>query len=205
MLLPGNLTDQEIQLIHLLRVDEEKLNAIEPETRQQVDCNKWKEERSSRFTASKFHLISKHQESHENFAESLLDPKPVSSKYLDYGEKYEPVALMEYEKFMSSRRTPVKVLPSGFIVSQGMPIIGSTPDARVIDFGCLRVQGQMAATKARWCDFIIYTRKGLHVQRIPFDPMFWESPKQKLMSYYFTHFYQICICQTVPWRLPGGQ
>ena len=32
MLLPGNLTDQEIQLIHLLRVDEEKLNAIEPET-----------------------------------------------------------------------------------------------------------------------------------------------------------------------------
>lgn len=110
---------------------------------------------------------------------------------------------------MSSRRTPVKVLPCGFVVSQGIPIIGATPDARVIDFGCVdhfgllevkcpytkhhvtpldacsdpkifvekttdtecklkeghpyyaQVQGQMAATGARWCDFIVYTSKGL--------------------------------------------
>ena len=38
---------------------------------------------------------------------------------------------------MTSRRTPVKVLPCGFVVSQGIPIIGATPDARVIDFGCM--------------------------------------------------------------------
>lgn len=143
---------------------------------------------------------------------------------------------MEYEKFMSSRRTPVKVLPSGFVVSQGIPIIRATPDARVIDFGCVdhfglagvkcsytkyhvtpldacsdpkffmektsdtdcklkedhpyyaQVQGQMVATGARWCDFIIYTSKGLYVQIILFDPMFWENLKQKLVMYYFTHF-----------------
>ena len=43
---------------------------------------------------------------------------------------------MEYEKFMFNRRTPVKVLPCGFVVSKGCPILGATPDARVVDFGC---------------------------------------------------------------------
>ena len=47
---------------------------------------------------------------------------------------------------------------------------------------------QMAVTGARWCDFIVYTSKGLYVQRIPFDPIFWRNLKQKLLSYYFTHF-----------------
>ena len=176
----------------------------------------------------------------------------MSSKYLEHGKKYEPVALMEYEKFMSRRGTPVKVLPSGFVVSLGMPIIGSTPDPRVIDFGCVdhfglaevkcpytkhhvtpldgcsdpkffmekisdtdcklkedhayysQVQGQMAATAARWCDFIAYTSKGLHVQRIPFDPVFWESLKQKLMSYYFTHFIKFASAKHYHGDCPVG-
>ena len=51
-----------------------------------------------------------------------------------------------------------------------------------------QVQGKMAATGARWCDFIVYTSKGLYVQRKPFDPMFWRNLKQELLSYYFTHF-----------------
>ena len=51
-----------------------------------------------------------------------------------------------------------------------------------------QVQGQMAVTGARWCDFIVYTSKGLYVQRMPFDPTFWRDLKQKLLSYYFTHF-----------------
>ena len=236
MEIPENLSEQELQLIDMLRVDEDQVNLTEKETRKQAECTRWKDERSFRFTASKFHLISKRQRNHENFADTLLNPKPVTSKYLEHGKKYEPVALVEYEKFMSSRRTPVKVLPCGFVVSQGIPIIGATPDARVIDFGCVdhfglaevkcpytkhhvtpldacsdpkffmekttdtecklkedhpyyaQVQGQMAATGARWCDFIVYTSKGLYVQRIPFDPMFWRNLKQKLLSYYFTQF-----------------
>ena len=51
-----------------------------------------------------------------------------------------------------------------------------------------QVQGQIAVTGARWCDFIVYTSKGPYVQRIPFDPTFWRDLKQKLLSYYFTHF-----------------
>ena len=51
-----------------------------------------------------------------------------------------------------------------------------------------QVQGQMGVTGTRWCDFIVYTRKGLYVQRIPFDSQFWEQLKGELLLYYFGTF-----------------
>ena len=111
-----------------------------------------------------------------------------------------------------------------------------TPDARVVDFGCVdyfgiaevkcpytkyhvtpldactdakffmeqigackcklkedhqyyaQVQGQMAVTGARLCDFIVFTSKGIYVQRLLFDSVFWAELEQKLFSYYFEHF-----------------
>ena len=38
-----------------------------------------------------------------------------------------------------------------------------------------QVQGQMGITERSWCDFIVYTTKGLHVERINFDSGFWET------------------------------
>ena len=53
-----------------------------------------------------------------------------------------------------------------------------------------QVQGQMGSTGASWCDFIVYTRKGISVERIPFDATYWASLQHKLSTYmyYFTHF-----------------
>lgn len=51
-----------------------------------------------------------------------------------------------------------------------------------------QVQGQMGSTRASWCDFIVYTKKGISVERIPFDAAHWASLKQKLSTYYLTHF-----------------
>ena len=51
-----------------------------------------------------------------------------------------------------------------------------------------QVQGQMAVTGARWCDFKVLTSRGLYVQRITFDPVFRAELNQKLVSYYFSHF-----------------
>ena len=86
MLLPDNLTEAEKRVIDTLQLDEDKVNQIETETRQQAECEKWKEERKFRFTASQFQLISKRQRNHEGFAETLMNPKPVSSKYLEHGK-----------------------------------------------------------------------------------------------------------------------
>lgn len=51
-----------------------------------------------------------------------------------------------------------------------------------------QVQGQMGITGAMWCDFIVYTKVGLYVQRISFDPDFWNQLRQQLVSYFFNHF-----------------
>ena len=52
----------------------------------------------------------------------------------------------------------------------------------------LQIQGQMALVGATWCDFVIYTKKGVSVQRIRFDEKFWES-KARLLSSFFVQYF----------------
>lgn len=48
-----------------------------------------------------------------------------------------------------------------------------------------QVQGQMAVGRRTWNDFIIYTTKGISVERIFFDQHFWKNKLlPKLMSFY---------------------
>ena len=51
-----------------------------------------------------------------------------------------------------------------------------------------QVQGQMALTGAKWCDFIIYTKKGVSVQTIRFDEPFWKV-QVRLLSTVFLIFF----------------
>ena len=49
-----------------------------------------------------------------------------------------------------------------------------------------QVQGQMGVSGAK---------KGISVERIPFDAAYWKTLKQKLHTYYFTHFIKIAARQ----------
>ena len=51
-----------------------------------------------------------------------------------------------------------------------------------------QVQGQMGLTGAAWCDFIVYTRKGLSIERIVIDQHYWNELRRKLCQYYFMYF-----------------
>ena len=232
---PDNLNDAEKTLLRTLEVDENSINSIESATREQSNSERWKNERKYRFTASRFQLISKRQRNHDKFAGDLITPKPFSSRHVEHGLKFEPIALREYEKIMLTRKTPVKVLKCGLVISQHMPILAGSPDARVVDFGCehhfglaevkcpetkyhvtpleacedptfyceavngqcklkrdhsysAQVQGQMGVSGASWCDFIVYTKKGISAETIAFDPAYWTELRQKLALYYFVHF-----------------
>ena len=184
----------------------------------------------------KLSAYCKKAEKPSKLSQSLIHPKPFSSKYVAHGINYEPVGVQEYEKFMFNRKTPVAVLKSGLVVVKSFPVFGATSDAKVIDFGCslcfglaevicrhtkfnvtpldacsdpdffmekidenhcrlkrnhgyyTQVQGQMGITGAKWCNFIVYTSKGLSVERIAFDPVFWQNLRNKLIHYYFQHF-----------------
>ena len=43
-------------------------------------------------------------------------------------------------------------------------------------------------TRKPWCDFVVYTyfmnHEDIHIQRIFFDPAFWEALKRKLLDFY---------------------
>ena len=51
-----------------------------------------------------------------------------------------------------------------------------------------QIQGQLAVTGASWCDFVIYTSKGMSVERITFDPQFWDTLNECLKNCYLNHF-----------------
>ena len=56
-----------------------------------------------------------------------------------------------------------------------------------------QVWGQMDGTGVKWCDFIVYTSKGIYIGQIAFDPVYWGNLKNELLWYYFEHFAKICI------------
>jgi hypothetical protein len=51
-----------------------------------------------------------------------------------------------------------------------------------------QVQGQMALTGASWCDFVVYTFKGLFIERIKYNSIVWNNMLHKLKTFYFKSF-----------------
>ena len=56
-----------------------------------------------------------------------------------------------------------------------------------------QIQGQLAITQRKWCDFVVYTNKGVSVERISFDSDLWEN---KLLPK-LTQFYDYCLCPAI--------
>ncbi|CAC5382537.1 unnamed protein product [Mytilus coruscus] len=50
-----------------------------------------------------------------------------------------------------------------------------------------QIQCQLAVTKRKWCDFVLFTFKGVHHERIPFDEQFWSNVLLKLASFYSSY------------------
>ena len=63
---------------------------------------------------------------------------------------------------------------------------GATPQPNLKDSHpyYAQVQGQMGVTQRKWCDFIVYTEKGLSIQRIQFDNSFWRDLVATLEDFY---------------------
>ena len=49
-----------------------------------------------------------------------------------------------------------------------------------------QVQGQLAMTGLEWCDFVVWTPHTLHVERIFFDSVFWESKCLPFLSSFYS-------------------
>ena len=55
----------------------------------------------------------------------------------------------------------------------------------------------MGITGTKWCDFVMYTKKGMSIERILFDPQYWHELEGKLLLYYYEHFIDFAIVMIV--------
>ena len=53
------------------------------------------------------------------------------------------------------------------------------------NYNC-QVQGQMGVVSRPWCDFVLYTRKGLTVEGINFDSEFWNDKLVRKLEEFYT-------------------
>ncbi len=66
-----------------------------------------------------------------------------------------------------------------------------------------QVQGQMGIGGRKWCDFIVYAKEGISVERVNFDLQFWENELLPKLS----SFFDLCVapeilCPRHPFGLP---
>ncbi|XP_070544591.1 uncharacterized protein [Ptychodera flava] len=47
-----------------------------------------------------------------------------------------------------------------------------------------QIQVQLATCKLQWCDFVLFTRKSISIERIHFDETFWKTTEVKLTTFY---------------------
>ena len=51
-----------------------------------------------------------------------------------------------------------------------------------------QVQTQLAVTGLPWCDFFVWTRHDHHLEKIYFDPVFWQNVKDTIDMFYFKYY-----------------
>ena len=64
-----------------------------------------------------------------------------------------------------------------------------------------QIQGQMAICKRLWCDFVIWTPLNTTIERIKFNPVFWQETVVKLENFYDKAILPELVCP----HLPQGQ
>ena len=69
-----------------------------------------------------------------------------------------------------------------------LELVNGSPRLKRTDEYYDHIQDQMALTGTKWCDFIVYTSRGLSIERIPFDKERWSYVRALLHRTYFHYF-----------------
>ena len=83
--------------------------------------------------------------------------------------------------------TPVmqQLLPEIFALSV---LHDETVHRKKIHHNYDQVQMQLALSGCKWCDVIVYTLKGLVIDRVYFDQDHWVKLMSRINHFYFRHF-----------------
>lgn len=161
---------------------------------------------------------------------------PETVRSIQYGRKYESVAVEHYAKKHTEKCKIVQIESRGFLVNPKYPYLRASIDGLVICEDCgtglievkcpygsersevpwrhmlpmecgkddnffrterngelflkehhnyiYQIQGQLAVYELEWVDFVVWTKKGISVQRIPFSSEMWEKMLPRLKAFY---------------------
>lgn len=117
----------------------------------------------------------------------FLGASPDSTVY-DPSTPDEPFGFLEIKCPYTHRNiTPMEAsLTSRFCSSPQVSMSGSTQLCLLEHHPYFaQVQGQMAVGGRPWSDFVLFTTRGISIQRIPFNKNYWEkSLLPKLIAFY---------------------
>lgn len=117
---------------------------------------------------------------------SFLGATPDGAVY-DPSSPEEPYGFLEVKCPYSQRnKTPMEACDSpGFCCTCDFAVDESQVSLRENHPYYCQVQGQMGIGKRAWCDFVIFTTKGISVERIKFNEHFWQHELlPKLVDFY---------------------
>ena len=66
---------------------------------------------------------------------------------------------------------------------------------------CFQVQGQMGVTGKKYTNFVVFTSHGHFIQRIDFDPAFWESMLVKLEWFWANCLFPELLTKAIKQRI----
>lgn len=130
-------------ILQQIQVTDKEIIHFEKKTRSQAKSSLWHKLRKHRLTASKIGEIVKRKSKFETLVKRLKHTRFICTAAMKHGIDTEPVAAVNYAKFMMDR---VNLYPSGIILSNLSPWIAASPDRKVYNparqppFGLLEIK-----------------------------------------------------------------
>ena len=146
-----NISDiRKLKLLESLKIDNETVNSIENQTKEQANCPEWFKQRKNRFTASicnKLNSVKTNRGlstlAHNIVFERFTKKNNTLERKMDHGKFYEPIAISYYEKYFKSHGYDIKVEPCGLVIDEQNYALGASPDGKVSlndSYGILEVK-----------------------------------------------------------------
>ena len=132
-----------------MKIDNETVNSIENQTKEQENCPGWFKQRKNRFTASICNNLNSVKTNrglstlaHNIPFERFTKKNNTLERKMDYSKFYEPIAISYYEKYFKSH-VYIKVEPCGLVTDEQNYALGASPDGKVSlndSYGILEVK-----------------------------------------------------------------
>lgn len=203
-------------LLCKITLNAEQRCQLEKQTKGQYKNKLWMSERQMRVTASTFGQICmvRSKDSYQSLVKNILQNKQIITNAISHGKEFEDTAIKKYEictgmtilksgLVIHPHHAYIAGSPDGLVGEEGIIEVKCPYSTRFLKpeeskyfnkDGVLstkhkhfyQIQGLLQITCRKWCDYVVYTFKGIKIYRIFKDDDFWNIQMfPKLREFYY--------------------